>query len=84
MKNKIIIASMILLVFNSYGEEMLQGIFKTVYYYENNSKIAEARVKECKTLNEMTFAIEKDCANAKRAKKKRSKQKHIDYSKIGN
>jgi len=59
-----------------YGNDFLrEGTFKTVYYYENNFKIAEKRVEECKTLNEMTFAIEKDCDNAKTAFRRSKKYK---------
>ena len=52
----------------SFGNALIkEGTFKTRYYYENNPKVTEARVKECETLNEMTFSIEKDCQNAFRA-----------------
>ena len=70
----------ILLVFifiNSYGNTFLkEGTFKTVYYYGTNLKIAEKRVEECKILNEMTFAIERDCDNAKRAVNHASRRKN--------
>jgi len=63
--NKIIMC-IILLNTISYGNEFLkEGTFKTMYYYGTNLKIAEKRAKECQTLNEMTFAIERDCENAK-------------------
>ena len=63
--NKLIMF-VILLNAVSHGNEFLkEGTFKTTYYYTANLKIAEKRAKECQTLNEMTFAIERDCENAK-------------------
>jgi len=63
--NKIIMFA-ILINTISYGNQLRkEGIFKTMYYYGTNLKVAEKRAKECQTLNEMTFAIERDCENAK-------------------
>jgi len=55
-----------LIYINSFGDvELKSGTFKTKYFYINNPNITEKRVEECKTMNEMTFAIERDCENAK-------------------
>jgi len=73
--NKII---MFVILFNtiSHGNEFLkEGTFKTTYYYATNLKIAEKRAKECQTLNEMTFAIERDCENAKNAFRRSKRNK---------
>jgi len=59
-----------LIYINSFGDvELKSGTFKTKYFYINNPNITEKRVEECKTMNEMTFAIEKDCSNALSAKR---------------
>jgi len=52
-----------------------QGTFKTEYFYINNPKVTEQRVKECQIMNEMTFAIERDCANAKIAFRRVNRKK---------
>ena len=64
---KKIILSTTLIYISSCSQAFGAETFKTRYFYENNPKVTEARVKECKTLNEMTFGIEKDCQNAFKA-----------------
>lgn len=64
---KKMILSTTLICISSCSQVFGAETFKTRYYYEHNPKVTEARVKECKTLNEMTFGIEKDCQNAFKA-----------------
>lgn len=60
----------------SYGNVFSkEGTFKTKYFYSKSLKIAEERVEECKTLNEMRFVIERDCENAKTAFRRSRKYK---------
>ncbi len=73
---KKIIILIILISINSNAETYLKKeTFKTTYFYLKNPKITEKRVEECKTLNEMTFAIERDCENAKIAFRRSKKYK---------
>jgi hypothetical protein len=55
--------------------QIKQGTFKTEYFYTNNLKITEKRIKECQIMNEMTFAIERDCENAKTAFRRSKRNK---------
>jgi hypothetical protein len=60
--------------------------FRSITYFDKNKLLRNDRIAECNNLKNMTIIIEKDCINAKKSfaheKHKKSRIKHIDYSKL--
>lgn len=76
-----------LLAFNGCnGEKENKNTFRTVEYFNDNKEIRNNRLDECKKMKTMDEIIEKDCNNAKislsNEEHKKSRSKHIDYSKL--
>ncbi len=68
------------------GEKQEEETFRTVEYFNENKEIRKNRLDECEQMKTMNEAIEKDCDNAKislsNEEHKKSRSKHIDYSKL--
>ena len=80
-------AGVTLLAFNGCNSEnKKEDTFRTVEYFNSNKKIRNNRLDECKQMKTMNETIEKDCNNANislsNEEHKKSRSKHIDYSKL--
>jgi len=74
-----VIVSLFLLNGCSDKKEEKKETFKTVQYYDTHKEIRDSRLKECKTMEEMTEMIMIDCEHANTSYSNESRGKPLNW-----